>query len=180
MQIWNYNPATGELLGQGAADEHPLVDGEWIVPAFATAIAPPPLQKGQAAVFGSSSWSIVADHRGETWWPTAQKDNATPGVAITALGDPAALGLTKIEPPAPPVVVPPIVVTALQIRLALSQQGLRVPVEAYVATADQATKDSWQFTTSFERDNSMISTAAVALGKQPADVDALFALAKTL
>ena len=55
-----------------------------------------------------------------------------------------------------------------------------MPVEAYVETADQATKDSWQFATSFERDNSMIAAAAVALGKQPADVDALFALAKTL
>jgi hypothetical protein len=53
-------------------------------------------------------------------------------------------------------------------------------VEAYVATADQATKDSWQFATSFDRDNSMIATAAAALGKASVDVDAPFALAKTL
>jgi hypothetical protein len=51
-------------------------------------------------------------------------------------------------------------------------------VENYVSTADQGTKDSWQFATSFERDNSMIATAAAALGKLPADVDALFALEK--
>ena len=83
---------------------------------------------------------------------------------------------TNVEP----VIVPPIVVSALQIRLALSQQGLRSAFEAYVATADQATKDSWQFATSFERNNSIIATAAAAIGKTPADVDALFALAKTL
>jgi hypothetical protein len=99
---------------------------------------------------------------------------------VDFLGDPATRSLTKAEPPAPPVVAPPIVVSALQIRLALSQRGLRAAVEAYVSTADQDTKDSWQFATSFERDNSMIATAATALGKTPADVDALFELAKTL
>ncbi len=101
-------------------------------------------------------------------------------MAVDFLGDPAAHALTKTEPPAPPVVVTPIVVSALQIRLALSKQGLRAAVENYVSTADPAIKDSWQFATAFARDNSMIATAAAALGKAPADVDALFELAKTL
>jgi hypothetical protein len=180
MQIWRYHPTTGELLGSTAADPNPVEEGQWIMPAHSTPIAPPTPQPGFAETFIGSSWSTVADHRGETWWPTAQQYNDKPGVVVDVLGDPGAHGLTKTEPPAAPVVVPPIVVSALQIRLALSQQGLRAEVEAYVATADQATKDSWQFATSFERDSSMIAAAAAALGKAPADVDALFALAKTL
>ena len=180
MQIWNYDPVTGELLGPGLADPNPVEEGQWIIPAHATTIAPPAAQAGFAETFNGSSWSTVADHRGETWWPTTQRYNDTPGVVVDFLGDPALRALTKTEPPAPPVVVPPIVVSALQIRLALSHQGLRGAVETYDSTADQATKDSWQFATAFERGNSMIETAAVALGKASADVDALFALAKTL
>jgi hypothetical protein len=176
MQIWNYHPTTSELLGASTADPDQLEEGNWIIPAYATTIAPPSSQPGFAETFIGSSWSTVADHRGETWWPTEQQYNDTPGVVVTFLGDPASHGLTNVEP----VIVPPIVVSALQIRLALSQQGLRSAFEAHVTTADQATVDSWQFATSFERNNSIIAVAAAAIGKTPADVDALFALAKTL
>jgi hypothetical protein len=176
MQIWNYHPTTGELLGASTADPDQLEEGNWIIPAYATTIAPGAPQHGRAYQFNRGGWSTVADHRGETWWPTEQQYNDTPGVVVTFLGDPASHGLTNVEP----VIVPPIVVSALQIRLALSQQGLRSAFEAHVTTADQATKDSWQFATSFEGNNSIIATAAAAIGKTPADVDALFALAKTL
>ena len=180
MQIWNYHPTTGELLGPSLADPNPVEEGEWIIPAHATVIAPGAPQAGTAQTFNGASWLTVPDHRSETWWPTTQRYNDMPGVVVDFLGNPAARALTMTEPPAPAVVVPPIVVSALQIRLALSQHGLRASVENYVSTADQGAKDSWQFGTAFARDNSMIATAAAALGKAPADVDALFELAKTL
>jgi hypothetical protein len=180
MKIWNYHPITGELLGVGVADPNPIEEGQWLVPAHATTVAPPAPQAGFAETFIGSSWSTVADHRGETWWPTTQQYNDMPGVVVDFLGDPAARALTNVEPPAPPIVVPPIVVSSDQIRRALTRVGLRASVEAYVAAADQDTKDIWQFAATFERGNVMIATAAAALGKAPADVDALFELAKTL
>lgn len=180
MQIWNYNPATGELVGASTADPDPTSEGSWLIPAHATSVAPPAAQSGLAAVFSGASWSMVADHRGETWWLTTQQYNDVPGLVINSLGDPAAADLTQTEPPAPPVVVQPIVVTAWQIRKALTQLGLRAAVEAYVAAADQDTKDGWEYAADFEQGNSMIETAAAAIGKTPGDVDGLFALAKTL
>lgn len=180
MQIWNYNPITGELIGPGVADPSPVEKGAWIVPAHAMLIAPPADQTGFARIFSSTGWSSVADHRGETWWPTTQQYNQPAGVVVDFLGDPTARGLTKTEPPAPPVVIPPLIVTPRQIRLALTRLGLRAAIETYVSTADQDTKDSWQFSTEFDRGHSMVTTAAAALGKAAADVDALFELAKTL
>ncbi|MGZ5988121.1 MAG: hypothetical protein ACXWLZ_03615 [Rhizomicrobium sp.] len=181
MQIWNYHPTTGELIGPSRADPNPVEEGEWLVPAHATPVAPPERQDGHAVVFAGSSWANVPDHRGETWWKADSEFNTEP-VLIDFIGDPAEFDppLTNVVPPAPPVVVPPLVVSALQIRLALNQLGLRAAVEAYVVTADQDTKDSWQFATEFKHGNSMIEMAAEALGKTPAEVDALFELAKSL
>lgn len=181
MQIWNYHPVTGELLGPGTADANPIELGEWIVPAHATPVAPPTAQIGKAIVFAGSAWSHIPDHRGEVWWMADAEFNIDPRT-IAALGDPAEFvpPLTSFSPPAPPVVVPPIVVSALQIRLALTQQGLRNAVETYVNTASQDVRDSWQYGTEFPRTNGMIEAAALALGKTPAEVDSLFALAKTL
>ena len=82
----------------------------------------------------------------------------------------------------PPVPQPnPVVsVTPWQIRKALNQIGMRSSVESFVASADMTTKDAWEFAQEFRRDNALISAAAQALGKTGAEIDALFALAKTL
>jgi hypothetical protein len=129
MQIWNYDSTTGELLGPGAADPDPMTPGGWLIPAHATAIAPPrPLDKF-ASVFDGTSWSTVEDRRGETRWPTTQAYNDVPGVVVNFLGDPTARGLTSIEPPAPPVVVQPVVATALQLFTALAADLGKTPAE---------------------------------------------------
>lgn len=73
----------------------------------------------------------------------------------------------------------PLVVTPRQIRLALTEMGLRQAVEDYVAAQDQTVKDSWEFSTQFERNHPLIIAAAQALDKTEAEVDALFALAAT-
>lgn len=182
MQIWNYHPITGELLGSSVADPNPVEPGEWIVPAHATPMAPPERQDGHAVVFAGSSWANLPDHRGETWWVADATDNTAPHV-VAAIGDPAEFDppLTGIEPPAPPAPPkPPIVVSARQIRLALNQIGLRAAVEGWVQAADQDTKDTWQFGTEFSRVNSPATDAAEAYGKTPAEIDALFELAESL
>lgn len=83
-----------------------------------------------------------------------------------------------VPPPAPP--TPEVSVTPWQIREALNQLGMRAAAETYVAGADQRTKDAWEFAQEFKRNNPLLVGAGVALGKTEAEVDALFALAKSL
>lgn len=181
MKIWNYHPATKELLGENQADPNPMEEGEFLVPAHATTTAPGEPQPGWAQVFNGAGWSAVTDHRGEIWWLADAKDNTRPFV-IGAIGGPKMFDppLTDVEPPAPPIVKVPVVASAAQIRMALTRIGLRSQIEAYVTSADQDTKDLWGFATEFPRDNGMIAAAAAALGQTPEQVDALFDLAKTL
>lgn len=117
MQIWHYHNATGELLGSSLADPNPMEAGEWLLPAFSTPVAPPERQDGHAVVFAGSSWANVPDHRDEVWWQADAEFNTEP-VVIDRIGDPAAFEppLTNVEPPAPPVVEPPIAVSPRQIR----------------------------------------------------------------
>lgn len=71
----------------------------------------------------------------------------------------------------------PASVTPRQIRLALTHAGLRSTVEAAVAESDQATKDTWQFSTEILRNNPMLMAMAAMLGKTDEEMDALFILA---
>jgi hypothetical protein len=179
MKIWNYHPVTHELLGSSVADPNPVQKDSWIMPAHATPVTPGQPQLGRAYQFNGQDWSSVADHRGEVWWLADATDNTDPRV-VTAIGDPAAFEtpLTNVEPLAPP--APPVTVSARQLRMALTRLELRVAIENYIASADQDMKDWWQYATEFGRGNPMIANAATALGKTPADIDALFELAKTL
>jgi hypothetical protein len=182
MEIWNYHPLTGELLGPGAADPNPMEEGEWLVPAHATPVAPPERQDGHAVVFAGSSWANVPDHRGQVWWMADATDNTDPRV-IAAIGDPTTFEptLTKVEPLAPPAPPPPpIVVSPRQIRQAMNQLDLRAAVEAWVQAADQDTRDNWQYATEFVRGRNLVEVAAEGLGKTPEEVDLLFELAKSL
>jgi hypothetical protein len=58
MKIFHYHPDTGELLGEGIADESPLEPGVWLVPASATALEPPTAPEGEVAVFVNDSWTL--------------------------------------------------------------------------------------------------------------------------
>lgn len=74
----------------------------------------------------------------------------------------------------------PAAVYSWQLRRALSQQGLRDAVEAAVAQSSQDVQDMWQFTTEHYRDNPMVTQIAQAIGKNDADIDALFILAGSI
>jgi hypothetical protein len=71
-------------------------------------------------------------------------------------------------------------VTPRQIRLALTQMGLRQAVEAYVQQQDVTVQDSWTYASEFLRDNELIIAAARALNKSDSDIDVLFGLARSL
>ena len=93
MLVYNFDPTSGEFLSSSPADESPLQPGVYLIPANATPLAPPTATTGTAPVFVNGSWSLVADHRGDTYW-TAD------GVKqiMTNLGD-FPQGSTQSEPP---------------------------------------------------------------------------------
>ena len=68
MLIHSYDPASGELLGSSPAQMNPVRPSSPLVPAHATAIAPPPAGQGRVAVFRAGAWSLVADLRGRAYW----------------------------------------------------------------------------------------------------------------
>jgi len=82
--------------------------------------------------------------------------------------------------PIPPVIIPPISVSPWQIRKALNQVNLREAVELAVKAADQTTKDAWQYATSFVRDDPLVVSLGLTLGKSEEELDILFELASTL
>ncbi len=90
MDIYHYHPISGEFLYQGTAEADPLDAGSWLIPAHATMLAPP-AETGKAAVWSEGGWTLVDDHRGETWFSGYGRP-----VEIAALGVP--VGLTATEP----------------------------------------------------------------------------------
>lgn len=79
----------------------------------------------------------------------------------------------------PPVEIP--VITMRQARLALLDAGLLATVDGYIhGQSDEAIKIYWDYSTEVHRDNPLVNQILTALGKSSADIDALFALGKTL
>lgn len=70
--------------------------------------------------------------------------------------------------------------SAWQVRKVLTQFNLRTQVEAAINTADQNTKDAWQFANEFGRDNALLNSMAIALGLTAAQLDSMFTVGATL
>lgn len=68
-------------------------------------------------------------------------------------------------------------VTPRQIRWALNASGLRATVEGAVTSADQDTRDAWEFSNEVRRDNPLLTGLASALGMSTSQLDDLFRLA---
>lgn len=70
--------------------------------------------------------------------------------------------------------------SAWQVRKVLTLFNLRTQVEAAVASADQSTKDAWQYANEFQRDSVLLNGMAQALGMSETQLDQLFAIGATL
>lgn len=79
------------------------------------------------------------------------------------------------EPPAPAPTV-----TMRQARLALNAASLLDVVNAAIANADNVTKIYWETSPTVARDNEVLNAVGAGLGLTSEQIDALFALAKTL
>lgn len=103
-------------------------------------------------------------------------DKAEFDAAASALGIEPGASVINIAIPAPA----PMSVTPRQIRMALTQAGLRSAVEAAVAAGDQDLKDWWFESNAFERDRPQVLAMAALLGVSDAQLEALWTLADTL
>lgn len=71
MKIYHYHSVTGEYIGSSEAKPNPLQSGEYLIPAYATAIAPSDSVDKQAVIFSDGAWSVVADFRCDTFYSTS-------------------------------------------------------------------------------------------------------------
>lgn len=69
MKIYHYNVDSGALLGESEARKNPAwsedspEEGEFLIPAHTTTIAPPPVGQQEVAVFEVDAWVVKADYR---------------------------------------------------------------------------------------------------------------------
>jgi hypothetical protein len=96
MKIYNYNPDTCEFVSESVASENPRVKGEYLIPAYATTIAPLEAGDNETAIYNNGEWSVVADCRGQTYWTDYQT-----GVEITELGVTLPVGASWEQPEKP-------------------------------------------------------------------------------
>lgn len=82
--VYAYNPLTFEYLGLTEAQESPLETDVFLMPANATDIKPPSIEKNTIAIFLDSNWKIVPDFRGQTWYDQTTKAP----IEITDVGAP--------------------------------------------------------------------------------------------
>jgi hypothetical protein len=59
MNVYSYDPITGEYLGATTADSDPLSPGEYLLPAFSTDVQPPVPAEGHRAIWQSGVWTEV-------------------------------------------------------------------------------------------------------------------------
>jgi hypothetical protein len=87
MQIYHYNPETGEPTGQRQAKLDPaeaaLGNTRYLIPKNATDQAPPKAGANEAAVWNGQAWELVADYRGTTHYDPATGEEMT----IATLGE---------------------------------------------------------------------------------------------
>lgn len=56
--IYNYDPNSGAFTTEAAADPSPLEQGVFLIPAFATDVAPPTTGANQVAFYSGGGWTV--------------------------------------------------------------------------------------------------------------------------
>jgi hypothetical protein len=58
MNIYHYIADSGIFYAEGMADKSPLEPGVYLIPAYATTVAPPVVVEPEIAVFKDGAWSV--------------------------------------------------------------------------------------------------------------------------
>lgn len=93
MKIYHYNLLTKEFTVETEAKKSPL-DGEWLIPSYATTIKPPEVKEKEVACFIDEKWEIFEDHRNEIVYDIS---NGEKGI-IRSIGK-LSNNITTQEPP---------------------------------------------------------------------------------
>ena len=71
MNIYNYDPEPNQYNFSSVADESPLEPGVYLIPAYATEIAPPTAGENEAPFWTGSAWEIkstlVSEPAAKVW-----------------------------------------------------------------------------------------------------------------
>jgi hypothetical protein len=73
MKIYHYDFETGQYLGEGVADPSPLETDVWLIPAYATDVAPPETGVDEYAIFIEGNWAVFKAVEPEVDAPAAEE-----------------------------------------------------------------------------------------------------------
>jgi len=156
MNLYHYDPNTGFFIGISDADESPLEPGVFLIPAYATDVAP------------------------EAFSPETQRAIFTEGNGWTIEEIPVVI------PEPEPEVQPPKVtaISMRQARLALLSAGYLAAVDTAIAALPspqrEAAQIEWEFGSVVERQSPMVALLSGAVGLSGTDLDTLFDMASHL
>jgi hypothetical protein len=59
MKIYHYHPNSGNYLGHSIADQSPLEENIYLIPAYATSLPPLAAGEGEQNKFDGTAWQVV-------------------------------------------------------------------------------------------------------------------------
>lgn len=110
------------------------------------------------------------------WLDSSEFEYLLPDGSVQ-ITDVEAAAIQQANQPAPE---PVTQISPRQIRMALTQMGLRTQVETTVAAGDQDLKDWYEFSTFFDRNHPQVVAMAATLNVDDHELDMLWALGATL
>jgi hypothetical protein len=157
MDIYHYHPVTGEYLGASIADESPREPGVFVVPGYATKIAPPAPAEGNKIVFKDGAWGYVHIALPEEP-PSEEPVELTPEQkrALMAPLTPRDFRDALIDND----IFPEDVTAAIQ--------------EIPDAKARAKALNAWEYPLEFRRDDPLVDQIAASFGMMPEAVDDLW------
>lgn len=159
MLIYNYTE-DGFYIGASEADESPLENGVYLIPAMATEVPPPETTTGSIPKWVGTAWVLV-----ET--PLDKPVEQAP-----TLTDEERLIQWRNE----------VSVSRFQALAALLQAGLLDDIETYMAseTTDAFTKLAWKEVLVFNRVSPLVTSIGHLFGLYETQIDDLFRFAETI
>ena len=159
MIIYNYSE-DGLYLGTSVADESPLEEGVFLIPARSTEVAPPEVPAGSIPKWLGDTWAIVEKNLGqaeETGIPLTDAEKVIQWRNETS-------------------------VTRFQALAALLQAGLLGDIEAYISSesTDAFTKLAWKEVLVFKRVSPLVTSIGSLFGLSDGQIDDLFRFAETI
>lgn len=149
------------------------------VTAYEAALRVPTPEEGADTADHDAAQAVIAGASEATIALATVRAAQGPGEAAQALVDEELARLTALPLAVDPRPVP-VAVSPLQWRKALRNLGLKPAIDAFIAAADDETREAYEYAVEYRRDDPTLNTAAELLGKSSAELDDLFRHASAL